>query len=795
MSLITSLVTFLLVTLLQSHIAQSASIPLFRGGWTATADSFQPGDEPAKAIDGNAGSIWHSRYDPTIDPLPNWINIDMKVLYLINGVSIQPRQDGNGNGRIGQHRIEVSTDNSNWILVATGTFANDATTKKTTFLPRPARYVRITALTEATSPSNAFTAAAEINVFGDVQYLSRSSWSVTADSSETGVASNAPANAIDGQTNTIWHTQYGSTVAPLPHWFRIDAGSQVTAMGLAYLPRQDGSRNGWIGQYNVQASNDSTTWTTVASGTWPDTLDEKVAQFQTRARYFRLNALSEAGGRGQWSSAADINLIDTGSPSYTPPVPNRGLFVNTVNFPIVPAAAAVLPNGKVLLWSAYKLDDFGGGTGLTQTAIYDPVTGTSTPRTVTNTAHDMFCPGISMDFNGRIIVTGGNNAQKTSIYNPSTDSWTAGADMVISRGYQSTATVSDGNVFNIGGSWSGGQGNKNGEVYNPTANTWNFLSAALVSPMLTNDAQGVYRSDNHAWLFGWKNRFAFQAGPSRAMNWYNTAGTGSTTGAGNRGNDGDSMNGNAVMYDAGAGKILTAGGAPNYQTNNAHNRAYVITLGDPLTNPTVSQTSSMASARGFANGVVLPDGTVLVAGGQTFVEPFSDATATNSPELWNPATGTWTPMNPHAIPRTYHSVALLLPDATVLHGGGGLCGACGTNHWDGEIFVPPYLLNSDGTRRARPSITNVASTVSVGATLSVTTGGAVSRFSLVRLGTATHTVNTDQRRVALTSSGSGTSYTVTIPSDPGVALPGYWFLFAINSAGTPSVARIIRVTL
>jgi len=43
--------------------------------------------------------------------------------------------------------------------------------------------------------------------------------------------------------------------------------------------------------------------------------------------------------------------------------------------------------------------------------------------------------------------------------------------------------------------------------------------------------------------------------------------------------------------------------------------------------------------------------------------------------------------------------------------------------------------------------------------------------------------------------GSGTSYTVTVPSDPGVALPGFWLLFAMNSAGTPSIGKIIKLTL
>ena len=72
-----------------------------------------------------------------------------------------------------------------------------------------------------------------------------------------------------------------------------------------------------------------------------------------------------------------------------------------------------------------------------------------------------------------------------------------------------------------------------------------------------------------------------------------------------------------------------------------------------------------------------------------------------APEIWNPATGKWTTLAPMAIPRTYHSVALLLPDARVFVGGGGLCGDCTTNHLDGEIFTPPYLLNRR-RQRAHP---------------------------------------------------------------------------------------------
>lgn len=48
------------------------------------------------------------------------------------------------------------------------------------------------------------------------------------------------------------------------------------------------------------------------------------------------------------------------------------------------------------------------------------------------------------------------------------------------------------------------------------------------------------------------------------MNWYGTSNTGSQAPAGNRASDTDSMCGNAILYDAVGGNILTVGGAPAY---------------------------------------------------------------------------------------------------------------------------------------------------------------------------------------------------------------------------------------
>jgi galactose oxidase len=137
---------------------------------------------------------------------------------------------------------------------------------------------------------------------------------------------------------------------------------------------------------------------------------------------------------------------------------------------------------------------------------------------------------------------------------------------------------------------------------------------------------------------------------------------------------------------------------------------------------------------------------------------------------------------------------VLLPDGRIFSGGGGLCGNCATNHPSGQIFTPPYLLNPDGTDKARPSITSAPATAALGATITVATNAPTPNFALVRTSAVTHSVNNDQRRIPLTpTTANGTTYTLSIPADGGIALPGTYLLFALDAQGTPSIAKIITV--
>jgi hypothetical protein len=102
---------------------------------------------------------------------------------------------------------------------------------------------------------------------------------------------------------------------------------------------------------------------------------------------------------------------------------------------------------QVLTWSADQTLSFQvGRTGQTQTATFNPTTGAITTFTVTNTKHDMFCPGIATTGSGDIVVTGGDTAEKSTVYMQAKGTWVATVDMNVPRGYQGSTALANGQV-------------------------------------------------------------------------------------------------------------------------------------------------------------------------------------------------------------------------------------------------------------------------------------------------------------------------------------------------------------
>ncbi|MGC5781111.1 RICIN domain-containing protein [Methylobacterium sp. NFXW15] len=485
----------------------------------------------------------------------------------------------------------------------------------------------------------------------------------------------------------------------------------------------------------------------------------------------------------------DCTLQDNAVFSLVPPAPPSA-WTPLTTIGIVPVSATVMPSGKVMMWAAESKTSFGSGNG-TWITTFDPASNTSNDTYVANTNHDMFCPGTNLLPDGRLMITGGITAGGTSIYNPDTNQWTSGPTLKIPRGYNSNVTLSTGETMTYGGSWSGNIGGKSAEVWSASTGTWRVLSNVSGDAGAEPNVD-MYRADNHFWMFGVSNGYVFHAGPSHEMHWIGTGGNGSFASAGNRADDTFSINGTATMFDV--NRIFKAGGASQYQNQPANGATYTIDIsGGPGSTPKVASAPSLAFARAFHNSVVLPNGDVILVGGQNVPIPFTDSTPVYYPELWSPSKNTVVRLAPISVPRTYHSVALLLTDGRVLSAGGGLCN-CAADHPNLQILTPPYLYDANGQLASRPTITSAPTTASLGSTITASTDRAIQSFSLVRVGSTTHTVDNDQRRVPLTISGaSGTKYNLALPSDPGIVTPGNWMLFALDGNGVPSVAKVVRI--
>ena len=475
-----------------------------------------------------------------------------------------------------------------------------------------------------------------------------------------------------------------------------------------------------------------------------------------------------------------------------------GQWSDPIPFGIVPVAVANLPDGKLIAWSSKYRDNFGGADGFTFTEIFDPFegpNGTAMGETTSTTNHDMFCPGINNLPNGQLLVSGGSSNPKATLYDYKTSSWIPIENMNVGRGYQGNVTLPDGSAMTFGGSWSGGlgpNGEKIAEVWRPETG-WKTLPG-LKSDILwnINDAnlenQGVYRLDNHAWLWAAPNGKVFHAGPSEDMHWLDTSGVGSSTSVGKRGNDNYSMKGTTVMYDI--GKILKVGGANSYSSGDpAKDNSYVIDINDENNVLVVPTQNNLSFSRTMHNSVVLPNGEVLVTGGLSTAQVFTDSGARLNAEMYNPTTNRWRTVAGMQVPRTYHSVSILQADGRVFVGGGGLCGSC-TNHMDAEIYSPPYLFDASGNLAQRPVI-DAPEEADYNSNLAVTGTVGIQEFSLIRLSSATHSTNNEQRRIPVTFSGNG-SYNLSIPNR-NLLPPGFYMLFAIDSNGVPSIAQTIKV--
>lgn len=309
-----------------SNSVFAASVVIPQSQMTATATSQHGGNEAGKAIDGNISTFWHSEWDGSA-PLPESITLNLGGTYNVFKVRYQPRTEYTGvNGIITSYVIYTSTDGTNFTQRASGTWSDNTSEKTVTFSAVNASHIRL----EAVAGCGDLASAAEINIeYDDTPTPSPTPthtptptpaatptptpysgpWGTVPQNEMTATATSTQSgynavNAIDGNTGTYW---YSNSTDSLPQSITLYLGGIYDVSKIRYLPRSEyNGVTGTITSYRIYFSTNGTDFTQVASGTWANSIAEKLVKIApTSASYVRLEAVAGADGR---AAAKEINI-------------------------------------------------------------------------------------------------------------------------------------------------------------------------------------------------------------------------------------------------------------------------------------------------------------------------------------------------------------------------------------------------------------------------------------------------------------------------------------------------------
>ena len=242
-----------------------------------------------------------------------------------------------------------------------------------------------------------------------VNRLSRTGWTLKYIDSEQTPKSPGIA-AFDGNSNTFWQNRNQSSSASLPHEIQINLGAIQNISGFQYLPRQDLSTVGNIGNYEFYVSLDGVAWgSPVASGTFTRTMVEKLVSFTPKSGQFvRFRALTEVNG-GSTTCVAELNILQE-------IITNQSPIANplTLTTPIDTSLPLVLsgsdPEGSALTYSIVSSPLNGTLSGSAPNLIYQPNSGFVGDDQFTFQSNDGVYPSatatVSISVAAAIVVAG-----------------------------------------------------------------------------------------------------------------------------------------------------------------------------------------------------------------------------------------------------------------------------------------------------------------------------------------------------------------------------------------------------
>ncbi|WP_344669861.1 discoidin domain-containing protein [Catenulispora yoronensis] len=293
---------------LRAPRANAATSVLLSQGKTATASSVENATFPASnAVDGNTGTRWSSAFAD-----PQWLQVDLGASATITQVVLNWEA-----ASAKAFQIQTSADGATWTSVYSTTTGPGGT--QTLNVSGTGRYVRMYGTARNTAYGYSLfefqvygTSGGSTGTCANNAALNKPATASSAENATLGAS-----NAVDGNTATRWSSLFAD-----PQWLQVDLGTSQAICGV-----QLNWEAAYAKAYQIQTSNDGTTWTTVYSTTTGAGGVENLTLTGT-GRYVRVYGTQRATAYGY--SLWEFAVLTAGS---TPPPPPDVFWGDTSSIP------------------------------------------------------------------------------------------------------------------------------------------------------------------------------------------------------------------------------------------------------------------------------------------------------------------------------------------------------------------------------------------------------------------------------------------------------------------------------